>query len=539
VTEDWAAGFVARENAFEALVGDAMRLHARGDHAEAAIAVQIAAEYAWRCPFGVFSDPRLETLLQRLGDRLCPADPLGPDAGQLLGGGVLHIATKLLSVGGHSRILCRWIEADRTRTHSIALTEQRLHPLPERIQAAISAGGGRVHDLSAIPIAERARALRGLAAHHRFCVVHQDPADVVPSLALVARPRAWSTIVVDHADHVFWLGTRMADVVAHLRPAAAAMAAAHRGLPPQTAAIIPIPLDPAGAGVQREIARGSLGLRADEVLVLSIASEYKYGSGTPHFLDALEPLIDRHPLVRVLMVGPRPAGRWRAAERRFAGRVRAVGPQPDISRYLAAADLYVDSYPLPSFTSAILAAQHGLPTLGRQAAHPDLAYLQFDNEAVREALTWAANDAAVAAVVERWVQDPGARRRCGQAAAEAVGRLTEGVEWLRSLENAYAQAEQGRPEVTGHRASVTRIPELLAYALADAHHGGRVDGAFVNAVVRHHEVSGAPARFRRAVRTLWRTRADRQTRKAWEALWRARATVRLGSVTASRSRSRD
>ena len=521
----WSAAFRARELAFDELVSDAQRLSARGADAEAALAVSIAAEYAWRCPFGRLASPPLERVLQALAKRL-PTDLANahpPDDS------VLHIATKALGVGGLSGILCSWIEADAARTHDVVLTDQRDQQLPGRLRPAIAVSNGMLHDLTGMPILERAATLRRLAGAHRYCVVHQDPSDVVPGLALMTQPRDWSTILVDHADHVFWLGTHMADVVAHLRPAAAAMAAAHRGMPEGAATIIPIPLDRSTVEVDRPAARACLGLTADEVLVTSVASEYKYGNDTSgHFLDSFEPILGRYPQLRVLVVGPRLTGRWKATATRFPGQVQAVGPQPDLETYLTAADIYVDSYPLPSFTSAMQAALTGLPTICRRFDHPDLAYLRLEDERVQSAMTWAQRNGDVADIVASWIDDPTARGRAGTAAAQAMRRMPHGRDWLPTLERAYCRAEQRRANSTDRDAGVTHMPAVLAEAIADAHHWGGIDGAFLNVVLRRHDASGVRTHARTGLRTLWRVRRDRQTGRAWQALWRARLRGRLG-----------
>lgn len=507
------------------MVADAQRLLVRGADAEAALAVSIAAEYAWRCPFGCLASPPLEAILHSLAQRLAPASmPTQPPSDR-----VLHVVTKALDVGGLSGILCRWIEADRTRSHDVVLTGQHGQPLPIRLVPVITSSGGTLNDLSGMGLFDRVRMLRSLAGAHRYCVVHQDPSDVVVGLALMTEPRAWSTIVVDHADHVFWLGARMADVVAHTRGAAVAVAAAYRGLPESTAAIIPIPLDRADVEVDRAGARARLGLMPDHVLITSVGSEYKYGNATStHFLDALEPLLTRYAGLSVMAVGPRLSGRWQAAAARFPGRVQAVGPRADIRPFLAAADIYVDSYPLPSFTSAMHAAQMGLPTICRRFPHPDLAYLELDDERVAAAVTWARGDAEVTDIVGSWVGNPSARRRCGMAAATAMRRPPHGGDWPGTLERTYRQAEARIAEVGERPGRVSNMPVLLAEAIADAHHWGGIDAAFVNVVLRRHRGFAVPVDVRGSARTLWRVRGDHATSRAWSDLVFSRVAVILG-----------
>jgi hypothetical protein len=508
------------------MVTDAQRLFARGEDDSAALAVGIAAEYAWRCPFGRLASPPLEGILYGLAQRVLPAARLTPPPSD----SVLHVATKALGVGGLSGLLCRWIETDSARTHDVVLTGQEGQRLATRLLPAIRSSGGTLHDLTGMRLTDRVRTLRTLASAHRYCVVHQDPSDVVVGLALMIEPRSWSTIVVDHADHVFWLGARMADVVAHTRPAAVAIAATHRGLPESTATIIPIPLDRADVNVDRASARARLGLTSDQILIASVASEYKYGNATSrHFLDAIEPLLMRYAGLNVIAVGPRLSGRWRAAAARFPGRVQAVGPRRDLGTFLAAADIYIDSYPLPSFTAVIHAAQMGLPTVCRRFPHPDLAYLELDDERVVTAVNWAQSDAEVTEIVGSWVENLPARRRSGAAAAATMLRMSERDDWLRTLERAYLQAETRAAGVVERACRVTKMPALLTEAVADAHHGGGLDAAFLNVVLRRHHAFEAPVDARGRARALWRVRGDRMTRRAWGSLVASRVAASLGT----------
>ena len=52
----------------------------------------------------------------------------------------LHLATKLYDVGGHSRVLAKWVERDTSADHVIVLTDQR-DAVPDFLQEIITRSG--------------------------------------------------------------------------------------------------------------------------------------------------------------------------------------------------------------------------------------------------------------------------------------------------------------------------------------------------------------------------------------------------------------
>ena len=190
---------------------DAAEGFARDGRADDAVAaVQLGATMAsYRHP-GALASPRLERVLADLGAALPPLPPRGAPTGR-----ILHVATETYAVGGHTRMIWRWIARDPGHIHSLLLTHQRVEVPAGLIEAvqrlgrrrgradrrgagarprADAARGGRRRGLR-----DRARAPDGLAARRwRFAEAENRP----------------PVAVFNHADHVFWLGAAIADVAA-------------------------------------------------------------------------------------------------------------------------------------------------------------------------------------------------------------------------------------------------------------------------------------------------------------------------------------
>src|SRR5829696_7709596 len=122
----------------------AEQLAAAGAAEDAVDVIAGAAQLAVLRHPGVLASTGMERVLAGLGAaQLRPIAPRGRPASPAT---VLHVATELYPVGGHSRVLWRWIDRDPGRTHSVVLTAQR-GALPEGVAAAVAATGGRIDGL--------------------------------------------------------------------------------------------------------------------------------------------------------------------------------------------------------------------------------------------------------------------------------------------------------------------------------------------------------------------------------------------------------
>jgi hypothetical protein len=249
-------------------------------------------------------------------------------------------------------------------------------------------------------------------------------------------------LCVNHADHAFWAGGAAVDVVLDLRPAGRVWTERHRGIP--RTALLPIlvpdpapaPLDRGAARERRAAAKAQLGVPADSLVLLTVAHGGKYRALPRRgldFLAAAQAILRACPRAWLIAAGPRADPRWTAAARATRGRVRADGPQRDLAVYHAAADVYLESFPLRSATAMLEAAIVGVPcvpgprtslppTGGLGAVETDLPE---DAEAyVREAL--------------RLLESETARRTSGEAMAAAVRAAHGPTSWLAGL-NALAE----------------------------------------------------------------------------------------------------
>src|SRR5262249_29331493 len=211
------ASLDAHDAAYRWLV-ERVRAAARLEDPEEVLArVEHAAAFAtWFHP-GRFADGALENPALEIGRSL--NERSRPGSAQSSGRPrVLHVTTRVFAVGGHTRMICHWILSDSACEHSIALVDQGELPVPRDVSAAVEASGGWLGRAEGGSRVSRAAWLRAAAASFDLVVLHHFAMDIVPTVAF-AVPGGPPVAVLNHADHQFWLGSSVADVVINLRTA--------------------------------------------------------------------------------------------------------------------------------------------------------------------------------------------------------------------------------------------------------------------------------------------------------------------------------
>jgi glycosyltransferase involved in cell wall biosynthesis len=439
---DAAAALVAENSAqLEVLVRRAEEAFAAGRRESAAVHVQIAAEFAWLHHSGRFASPRLERLVGLLGDAV-------PDGGGRAGqaaGTTLHVVTTVYQTGGPTQAISCWVAQDTGHRHTVCVTRQGPGAVPEKLTSRLGDRVGLVRlDNRPGSLLRRAAELRALAVGAEAVLLHTHPYDVVPLLAF-ARPWGSAAIpgpsvtYVNHADHVFWLGTGAADRVMNMRASGRELTTTRRGIPDGRNVTIARPLLPRPRELERAEARRHYDVDDDQVLVVTAAETSKYrGVDGPGFLDLLEPVVAAHPEVVLLAAGPSPTEQaWRDAAGRTGGRIRALGLLPDVAVLQQAADVYVDSFPFASLTSLLEAGAYGAPVVTYRG-HPDgCGVLGSDTEGVDPFMVRASDPEELAERMAGLVRDAAARELLGKATAEAILDTHTGPGWRAALAPLY------------------------------------------------------------------------------------------------------
>jgi hypothetical protein len=356
-----------------------------------------------------------------------------------LTGHVVHVLSQAYSAGGHTRLVWRWIENDATRINSVVLTGQQGIPVPHQLTDAVAASGGHIISLgkTSSNLLVRAAELRHIAESGADTIVlHVHPYDIVPSIGLADVPA--KIVFLNHADHVFWVGGAIADVVADIRPAGQQLSIAERNLPRSLSTILPIPLA-APPPSEKQRARERLGIAPDAIVIISIASGYKYGASPGHhFTDIHREFVLAHPEVSLIVIGPEPKGLWQEISDETGERFRAIGMVNGLDAYYDAADIYVDSIPFASLTSLLDAAVRGVPVLALNETVADSVLTSNDPSLVGKGVHHS-NRREYLQALDALATQPEERRRSSETSRSSVEEDHLSPGWNQHLEGLFAK----------------------------------------------------------------------------------------------------
>jgi glycosyltransferase involved in cell wall biosynthesis len=358
---------------FRSLVAQAKDLVECGNYDAAAMYAEIAAFYAVGKHCGLFVSPELEFVLSRIGKETIQISVNSEQSSSLDKPlkHILHVATSVKNIGGHSRMIWRWIQQDTQCCHSLVLTRQQVaDEVPPLLRKAVNDSHGKTYILNEkigdFELIAQAKRLKEIASTADLVVLHTYNFDVVPLIAFANKEQSPPVLLLDHADHLFWLGASISNVVISLRESGMCLAQERRGISTDRSMLLPIILEPTQRALSRTEAKRQLGVPEESILLISIARALKYKTidGTS-FVEAHVPLLERYKHAFLIIVGPGNTEEYSTAVQKMEGRIIVYPERADTAVFYQAADIYVDSFPFVSTTSLLEAGSYGVPLISR------------------------------------------------------------------------------------------------------------------------------------------------------------------------------
>jgi len=442
-TDDWLAGFAGT---YDRLADRVAESHAQGDDELTLSTIRECAEFAWFHHPGRFADGRLENVALEIGERLDLRVPAKLQrelervfARQQVGRRVLHVVSRALELGGHTKIVMSWIERDRESSHSVLLSYQSHQPFRRDLEPLVRHhGGGFLKmpvDLGNLQCVAALRTVARLGFD--LVVLHSHPHDPFPTAAL-ALPGGPPVLLLDHADHCFWLGSSVADVTVHLRRQAEVLARRRRLV--KETRVLPIPLAAPKPGIVREPARKRIGIPLDQPTLISVGIGYKWTpDGCVDFYRASREVLQQIPEAHLHMIG------LEQEDYDILGlpphrRVHPRGslPYPKVLPFQLAADVYLEPFPFGSMTATIESTLAGCaPVLGPAG---DSTVLIGAGDAIEELLPRPRWEADWVAEVVALLRSPALRANRSRRLVPSVLDRHAGTAWTEALEDVYRTA---------------------------------------------------------------------------------------------------
>ena len=400
---------------------------------------QVAANFAVCWHAGIFSSGALEELLRRIGEKAVPFSTGKRSCRAKKNISILHVATELSEIGGHTRMITRWVDHDTKNTHSLALTRQH-GEIPRRLGEALSKSGGSVNQINMSPggVLHWAKQLQHRIAKADAVILHIHNMDIIPLLALSGMKFRPPVALLNHSDHLFWLGAGMVDRVVSTRRSGQKLCVDRRGIEDSRNILIPLCLEPALRVRSRVEAKKALNLPPDSVVLLTIARSVKFRPmGEERFPDPLISVVNSDPNVHFIIVGPGETDDWSYAREQTSGRIIVLPETRETGVYLEAADIYIDSFPFVSITSMFEAGLYGLPLVTRNAFGPGCEVMAADLPGLDDVVIRAESGEELREAVQSLVDNPRRRDEIGARTKTEIESINMGDNWRAELASMY------------------------------------------------------------------------------------------------------
>ncbi|WP_251863080.1 glycosyltransferase family 4 protein [Achromobacter sp. Marseille-Q4962] len=325
------------------------------------------------------------------------------------------------SFGGQEGRIFKEMTAMRARGHHMEAICQPQALLAQRLSDA----GFTVHTLDMdgpLNYLRGVAAVRRILRQGRFDVLntHSRRDTVIAAAAgrlagtpLIVRTRHLSNRVGSLWSYT-WLPHRITTVSDHVR-----QHLIDRGVPPDRVATVysPVVLP---APVEHSTLRRELGLSPDDVVVGCVAV-MRATKGHKDLIDAIAPLMAERPHLHLVFVGGGSPvfeqTQAYVAQRGLENRIHLLGTRRDVPNLLAGFDLFaLATQQEASGTVYVEAQASGLPVIGTDVG----GVSEMFRDGVTGILVPPRNPAALTDALRRLIDDPGLRRRMGEAGRKRV-----------------------------------------------------------------------------------------------------------------------
>lgn len=310
---------------------------------------------------GFYQSPEIENMLLECANILPTEDYIIKDKNNHERK-VLHVLSEGYATGGHTRLAKNWIKSDTDSIHSLVTTWQ-MWSTPQWLLDEIKNSGGWIFSLDTVSdkYTERAVKLRKLAYEWADVVVlHMHMMDPIPVMAF-GIDGGPPIVYMNHADHCFWLGASITDLVVDLRPSGQKLTLTRRKC--NNSCILPIPLQPKKVFNKNEV-REKYKINENETVILTIASDVKFKSiNNYNYINIIKDIVNKVDNCKAYIIGPNNTGKWYEAHVETGGKVEALGVLTEIEEFYQIADVYLDCFMMGSMTSLLDASKYGLPTV--------------------------------------------------------------------------------------------------------------------------------------------------------------------------------
>ena len=274
---------------------------------------------------------------------------------------ILHVLTQAYKAGGHTRVAERWVEnLTPEYKSSVVLINQEKKEIPPLLIENVQKSNGNFIKLKSQSIIDKGLELRKLAMNYEYIVLHTHMEDPVATIAFGTQKFMRPILFFNHADHLFWIGRTIADVVLELK--SNSISRNYRNITDSIKCPIPASKKITSQLNQANILYSS---SKDEQIILTSGSAFKY---TPICAESIFDTFDRIlwacPKAKMIVIGVTPKDKnWQHLIQKYKDRISLLGGLPfaEYQNWISKANVVLDSYPMGGGTALTDAINCGVP----------------------------------------------------------------------------------------------------------------------------------------------------------------------------------
>ncbi|MDM1547547.1 glycosyltransferase [Empedobacter falsenii] len=335
--------------------------------------IEKTAQFAWHFYSGIYRSNKLENLLNDIGSQLVYNNSKKIIRNNLGKYKIIHICSEIYETGGHTKLMYNWINVDSEHDHSIATTRLSLDQLKNLTKFYTSSiNESNLYSVKTDSKIESAKQLTNILSEgYDLIVLHTHPDDCLVNLVFSNPQLEIPVFMVNHADHVFWLGASVIDVLLQIRETNISADKLRRQLKNQF--FLPIPI------VLEENKTPNVLKDYKIINLLSTGSYYKYlPDGKYNFLEEMKRLVNKFQNVVVHIVGIDKDSDYALQYKHERIIYHGLINQEKLEIIEDKTDIYLEGFPTPSFMSLLKPALKKIPF--QLHYNPSLVYKLFNDD---------------------------------------------------------------------------------------------------------------------------------------------------------------
>lgn len=336
--------------------------------------IVVASTFAWRYHFGVWFDDELESLLKNIASNIISIDKLKEISKfkRKNANRILFITTFLTDTGGHTEALKLWIKCLSNEFDELyVVSTETLNRTIEYDSVSFIRNYANLYFLSykekyTNRVINLAKII--LDIQPNYIVLFIDPNDViaVSTLSILKDFLKFKLIFFNHADHVFWLGKNIIDILVEFRSYSVHISRKFREFQ-RDIVVIPLTTD---IYMRKDQASDNMIKSIDKrnaTISLSIGASWKLvNEGYWDYFGVIKRILEQNPThVHILITKANNfiKNRLDLFPKEIKERIKLVPGTSDPLPYYKYADFLIETFPVIGGTVRVEALALGLPII--------------------------------------------------------------------------------------------------------------------------------------------------------------------------------